>query len=74
MSQVTYFVQECPTCGRRLEIRVEYLGRRVACQHCHGQFRASDQPEVEEDSASSSSILKRANSLIDLLAQKRTAS
>ena len=29
MSKATYFVQECPTCGRDLEIRVEYLGKRV---------------------------------------------
>lgn len=73
MSQVTYFVQECPTCGRRLEIRVEYMGRRVACQHCHGQFLATDQPESDDTAASSSSILRRANSLIELLARKRTA-
>ncbi len=32
MSNPTYFVQECPTCGRRLQIRVEYLGKRVVCQ------------------------------------------
>ncbi len=74
MSQVTYFVQECPTCGRRLEIRVEYLGRRVACQHCHGQFLASDRPDIDDEPASSSSILRRANSLIDMLAQQRPAS
>ena len=23
----TYFVQECPTCGRSLQVRVEYLGK-----------------------------------------------
>jgi hypothetical protein len=42
MSPSTYFVQECPTCGRRLHIRVEYLGRRVVCQHCHGALIAAD--------------------------------
>ena len=41
MSQGT-FVQECPTCGRRLHIRVEYLGRKVSCQHCRGQLMACD--------------------------------
>ena len=74
MSQVVYFVQECPTCGRRLEIRVEYLGRRVACQHCRGQFLANDHPDVEVEAASSSSILKRANTLIDMLTEQRPAS
>ena len=42
MSNATYFVQECPTCGRRLQIRVEYLGRKVVCQHCQGQLLAAD--------------------------------
>lgn len=42
MSRPTFFVQECPTCGRSLEIRVEYLGKVVHCQHCRGQLLASD--------------------------------
>ena len=39
MAGVTYFVQECPTCGRRLQVRVIYLGKRVACRHCGAQVR-----------------------------------
>ena len=27
MPHSTYFVQGCPTCGRRLHVRVEYLGK-----------------------------------------------
>ena len=42
MSHTTYYVQECPTCGRRLQIRVAYLGRRLFCQHCGGPFFACD--------------------------------
>ena len=42
MSHTTYYVQECPTCGRRLQIRVAYLGRRLFCQHCGGPFQACD--------------------------------
>ena len=42
MTSAIYFVQECPTCGRRLQIRVEDLGRRVVCQHCQGRFLAVD--------------------------------
>ena len=38
MSGATFFVQECPTCGRQLEVRIEHLGRTLQCQHCHGQF------------------------------------
>jgi len=37
-----YFDQECPTCGRRLQVRVEYLGRTVICRHCRGEFEACD--------------------------------
>jgi hypothetical protein len=67
MSNPTYFVQECPTCGRRLHIRVEHLGRRVVCQHCRGRFTACDSPiagrvvgESEEGS-----ILQRAEQLLE---------
>jgi hypothetical protein len=42
MFAATYFVQACPICGRSLQIRLEYMGRTVACQHCHGQFTAVD--------------------------------
>ncbi|GAB6166260.1 hypothetical protein JCM19992_22600 [Thermostilla marina] len=38
----TYFVQGCPTCGRRCQIRVEHLGKRVVCYHCKAQFIAID--------------------------------
>jgi hypothetical protein len=52
MPNVTYFVQDCPTCGRKLNVRVEYLGRKVVCQHCHGAFVAWDPegapPEVSD--------------------------
>lgn len=50
MPNVTYFVQDCPTCGRKLNVRVEYLGRKVVCQHCQGSFVAWDPegaPQVE---------------------------
>jgi hypothetical protein len=37
-----FFQQGCPVCGRRLEIDVNLLGRRVYCQHCGGRFMAMD--------------------------------
>jgi ribosomal protein L37AE/L43A len=40
MAGVMYFIQECPTCGRRLQVRVIYLGKRVACHHCGAQVAA----------------------------------
>ena len=42
MSGATYFIQECPTCGRALQVRVQHLGRIVTCRHCNGDFEACD--------------------------------
>ena len=63
MSNATYFDQECPTCGRRLHIRVEYLGKRVVCQHCRGKFLARD-PASNRYGPSDSAIMRRAAELL----------
>ena len=77
MSSSTYFSQECPTCGRNLRIRVEYLGKLLVCQHCHGQLYARDTVNVSIDEADDSSkILKRADELlasVDHRAQSHTS-
>jgi len=70
MSSATYFVQECPTCGRRLQVRVEYLGKQVACRHCAGKFEAFDTssggyPPRESGVA----LLARAQELIDTVSR-----
>ena len=63
MPSKAYFAQECPTCGRSVQIRVQHLGRRVACRHCHGEFRAVDgERGVAEQS--DTSLLKRADALL----------
>ncbi len=62
----TYFVQECPTCGRNLQVRVEYLGKRVVCQHCKARFEACDPSSAAYPPMESSlSLLARADQLID---------
>jgi len=65
MSRSAYFYQECPTCGRTLQVRVSYLGKDVICQHCHGQFEACD-PEsaLYPPSGSGLGILQRAEQLL----------
>ncbi len=65
MAGATYYVQECPTCGRNLQVRVEYLGKRVACQHCGARFNACD-PSSDLNLAGESglSLLARAEELI----------
>ncbi|WP_425615249.1 hypothetical protein NA78x_005149 [Anatilimnocola sp. NA78] len=42
MSIRNFFYQECPVCGRQLRIRIEHLGRELACSHCQGLFVARD--------------------------------
>ena len=64
MSSPIHFLQACPTCGRNLEIRVEYLGRELACQHCRGRFIAThpDYTGTEGPTA----LLRRAEQLIEM--------
>lgn len=67
----TYFVQECPTCGRSAEIRVEYLGKQLVCQHCHGSFVAADPETSHQEIASTrSAIMRRAEELLALAEQR----
>jgi len=65
MPSSTYFVQECSTCGRNLQVRVEYLGKSVVCQHCGANFEARD-PCCDDvlEADTSLSMLERADELI----------
>jgi DNA-directed RNA polymerase subunit RPC12/RpoP len=66
MANSVYFVQECPTCGRNLQVRVEYLGKRVVCQHCGAAFEACDPTSnCYPPTESSLSLLERAEELIE---------
>jgi DNA-directed RNA polymerase subunit RPC12/RpoP len=67
MSQTTFFVQRCPTCGRQLQIRVEYLGRELSCEHCQGTFVAAGETHDADESA----IIKRADELIATAQRQR---
>lgn len=65
MTRNTYFVQECPTCGRNLQVRVQYLGKQVVCQHCGARFEACDPSSGAYPPPSSSlSLLERAEQLL----------
>jgi uncharacterized protein YbaR (Trm112 family) len=66
MSESTYFLQQCPTCGRSLHIRVEYLGRKVCCPHCRGRLVAFDSEGTgPAPSAESLAIMRRVDELLD---------
>ena len=71
MLRFAQFTQECPVCGRPLEIRIEYLGRRVGCQHCGGRFVASE-PAARpgRPPTARSLLLRRAESLLELSARR----
>lgn len=73
MPSGAYFIRSCPTCGRSLEIRVEYLGKRVSCRHCSAQFNTNDGVTVEPASDSSLSLLARADELIESVRIGRSA-
>ena len=65
MPRSTYFVQECPTCGRNLQVRVEYLGKHVVCQHCGARFEACEPGSDNYPPMSSGiSLLERAEHLL----------
>lgn len=66
MSSATYYVQECPTCGRNLQVRVEYLGKKVVCQHCAAKFVACDPSSEQYDPMESGiGLLNRVDELIE---------
>ena len=68
MAEAMYFLQECPTCGRNLRIRVEYLGKSVVCQHCHRSQVARDPAAM---GTGGDGLLARAKELIDMVEQRR---
>jgi Zn finger protein HypA/HybF involved in hydrogenase expression len=75
MSNATYFVQECPTCGRGVQIRVEHLGRKVVCRHCQGELIAADMTNVRCDrGASSDALVRRANELLNAVSHRSAQS
>jgi hypothetical protein len=71
MPNLFCFIQECPTCGRRLQIRVEYLGRKMVCDHCHGRFLAKD-PAGTPCLDPNDDLLRRADALLRSLDVHKT--
>ena len=72
MATTTYFLQACPTCGRSLRVRFEYLGQQVVCKHCRGQFQACDTRDEGSSSTDvGSDILRRADELLDSVKLRR---
>jgi len=62
----TYFRFGCSVCGRQLLIRVELLGKRVACGHCGRDFTAVD-AACRAGVCPSDALLARADGLLAAL-------
>lgn len=74
MASGTFFVRSCPTCGRKLEIRVELLGRDVECVHCGANFLADTQEAKQIDDQKIEQVLAKAQKYIDSVAPIDSAS
>ena len=69
----TFFYQECPTCGRALRVRINYLGKTVVCEHCQGSFTAHDpHGTAEAPKEHEPSPLERAEELLARLDRRDT--
>ena len=65
MSGITFFYQECPTCGRMLQVRIQFLGRKVRCRHCQGEFQACDPSSADyPPPLSGIDLMRRAEELL----------
>lgn len=65
MTNSTHFIQDCPTCGRKLQVRLVYLGKQVSCRHCHAQFLAiHPMSPAHRLSDSGLDLLRRADELL----------
>lgn len=73
MSNATYFLQECPTCGRRLQVRVVYLGRDLSCPHCCGRFEARDPSIPKQTVTTDKSLIEKADELLAAASRVKTA-
>ena len=66
-----FYVQPCPACGRNLQVRVDYLGQGIACQHCSASFVAQQATRTPRASESGLALLDRADELLRAVEKRR---
>ncbi|QDV74598.1 hypothetical protein [Botrimarina mediterranea] len=66
-----FYVQPCPACGRNLQVRVDYLGKGIACQHCNASFVAQQATRAPRASESGLALLDRADELLRAVERRR---
>ena len=65
MSSAMFFIQRCPTCGRRLRVCVEYLGKTIQCRHCRGTLVACDPESALARSDPQWTLMRRVNQWLE---------
>lgn len=71
MPSSVFYVQPCPACGRNLQVRVDYLGKGISCQHCHASFVAQQATRTPRPSDSGLALLDRADELLRAVEKAR---
>jgi len=71
MPSSVFYVQPCPACGRSLQVRVDYLGKGVSCQHCQANFVAQQDRRQPSPSESGLALLDRADELLRAVEKHR---
>lgn len=71
MPSSVFYVQPCPACGRSLQVRVDYLGKGITCQHCEATFVAQQQSRAPRPSESGLALLDRADELLKAVERRK---
>ncbi|MGL4512789.1 MAG: response regulator [Lacipirellulaceae bacterium] len=71
MASSLFYRQNCPACGRGLQVRVNYLGKAVQCQHCQADFVACQPGNAVEASQSGLALIARADELLKAVEEHR---
>ena len=75
IEQASHIVEGCPVCGRRVTIQCQYFGRQVVCQHCGGQFVATENgAQTSGWMAKCDRLMEAADRLLEERAERRPAS
>jgi hypothetical protein len=65
MSKDTRIVQSCPSCKKRLHIRLKHVGKRVGCRHCLHRFKVRDPSSSFSLSDSGMALLNRVDEVLE---------
>ena len=70
--QITHVVEDCPVCGRPVEVAHSDLGRTVGCAHCGGRFTVfkTDSGGTIAMPCSGYNLVERADRLLEVTARE----